>query len=101
MQIISLHASAPSDGQALDLAFTTVLRRKGRVLEAMTDGTSALRRRLNPQDRELLDRLSGVRSQLAAQVLAGPGKTDLALHEAAEAEAGRRGGPSGSSYQRT
>ena len=44
--LVSLHTRfAPHDPQALRLALTTVLRRKGRVLEAMTDTLAALRRR--------------------------------------------------------
>jgi CHAT domain-containing protein/tetratricopeptide (TPR) repeat protein len=73
---VSLHArSAPSDPQALRLALTTVLRRKGRALDAMSDQVSSLRRRLDPQDRVLLDQLSATQSQLSALVLGGPGQT--------------------------
>lgn len=58
--------SAEDDRQALSLALTAVLQRKGRVLEAMADGAASLRRRLDPQDRDLLNRLVEVRSELAA-----------------------------------
>lgn len=69
---VSFHVqSAPDDGGAAGLAMTTVLRRKGRVLDAMTDQTAALRRRLNPEDRSLLDQLSAARSALARLTLSG------------------------------
>src|SRR5262249_10096473 len=61
---LSLHArAAPDDPQALDLAFTTLLRRKGRGLDAMTDAIAALRRHATPQDQTLFDQLAEARSQ--------------------------------------
>ncbi|MCI0490795.1 MAG: tetratricopeptide repeat protein, partial [Blastocatellia bacterium] len=78
---VSLHIrSAPSDPTARRHAFTTILRRKGRVLDAMAGSIAALRRRLNPQDRQLLDQFLATRSQHAALVLAGPGKTSLSQY---------------------
>ncbi len=72
---ISLHLrSVPNDLSAARLALTTILRRKGRALDAMTDQLAALRRRSDPQDRALLESLDAVRSQLATLVLNGPGK---------------------------
>jgi CHAT domain-containing protein/Tfp pilus assembly protein PilF len=67
--------SAPKDQQALQLAFNTILQRKGRALDAMSDQVASLRRRLNPEDRELLDQLSRARSALATLSLKGPGET--------------------------
>jgi CHAT domain-containing protein/Tfp pilus assembly protein PilF len=64
-----LHSrAAPKDPQALDLAFTTLLRRKARGLDAMTDTIASLRRRAATQDQELFDRLADARSRLAALV---------------------------------
>jgi CHAT domain-containing protein/Tfp pilus assembly protein PilF len=64
-----LHSQiAPDDPQALDLAFTTLLRQKGRGLDAMADTIAAVRRRAAPQDQALFDRLAEARSQLAALV---------------------------------
>jgi CHAT domain-containing protein/tetratricopeptide (TPR) repeat protein len=60
---------APNDSQALDLAFTTLLRQKGRGLDAMTDTIAALRRHAEPQDQRLFDRLIEARSQLASLIL--------------------------------
>jgi len=69
---VSLHVrSAPNDPAARRLALTTILRRKGRALDAMTDSIATLRRRLNGGDRALLDQYTGVRSQLATLTLGG------------------------------
>jgi len=74
--ILSLHLrSAPDSPQALRLALTTLLRRKGRGLEAATDVVARLRRLMNPADQALLDKLADTRSQLAALTLTGPGRT--------------------------
>jgi CHAT domain-containing protein/tetratricopeptide (TPR) repeat protein len=70
--ILSFHTrAAPSDAAAAELALTTLLRRKGRVLDVVSDQTSALRRRLDPRDRALLDQLSAARGALARLVLGG------------------------------
>jgi CHAT domain-containing protein/Tfp pilus assembly protein PilF len=67
---LSLHSRhVPYDSQALDLAFTTLLRWKGRGLDAMTDTVATLRRYARPQDRELFDKLAEARSQLAVLAL--------------------------------
>ncbi|MBA3242606.1 MAG: CHAT domain-containing protein, partial [Acidobacteria bacterium] len=71
---VSFHLrAAPKDTEAARLALTTVLRRKGRVLDALTDQVGSLRRRLDPQDRALLDRLSVARSALARIMIGGEG----------------------------
>lgn len=71
---VSLHVkSAPADASASELALTTILRRKGRALDAMTDSIGTLRQRLNADDRALLDRYTSARSQLATLTLRGPG----------------------------
>ncbi len=65
-----LHSqAAPNDPQALGLAFTTLLRRKGRGLDAMVDTIGALRRHATPQDRDLFGQLAEARAQLAALIL--------------------------------
>jgi CHAT domain-containing protein/Tfp pilus assembly protein PilF len=67
---ISFHLrSIPNDLSAGRLALTTILRRKGRALDAMTEQLASLRRRANPQDRALLEQLDAARSQLATLVL--------------------------------
>lgn len=69
---VSLHVDfAPQDARAARLALTTVLRRKGRVLDAMSDQIGALRRRLGQASGALLDRLAQARSRLSTLVLKG------------------------------
>src|SRR5215470_5561503 len=73
---LSLHSqAAPDNPQALDLAFTTLLRRKARGLDAMVDTIATLRRHATPQDQALLDQLTDARSQLAEGALKGLGAT--------------------------
>jgi CHAT domain-containing protein len=63
---VSLHAqSAPANAQAARLALTTILRRKGRALDVMTDQIAGLRLRAAPDDVKLLDALAAVQSQFA------------------------------------
>src|SRR5207249_2955008 len=69
------------DASARDLAATTLLQRKGRVLDAMADNLGALRRRSSPEDQALLDQLKDVTSRLANLVLNGPQKAPLAEHQ--------------------
>ena len=74
--IVSVHAvAAPDDAGAGRLALLTILRRKGRVLDAMTQGLSALRGRLGDADRAELDQLGAKRSALAALVLGATSAT--------------------------
>ena len=63
------------------LAFTTILRRKGRALDAVSDEIGSLRRRLDPEDRELLDQLSSARAKLATLVLSGTGMTSTGANQ--------------------
>ena len=51
-----------------------VLRRKGRVLDAMTEHLQAVRARLNADDRELLDQLDSTRAYLASLIVKGPSR---------------------------
>ena len=75
---ISLHLQgSPNNPQSARLALTTILRRKGRVLDALTDSLQALKSRLNPEDKVLLDKLAMARSQLAALTFKGAGNTPL------------------------
>jgi CHAT domain-containing protein len=67
---ISLHVGfAPHEATARDLAVTTLLQRKGRVLDAMTDSWATLRRRFEPRHQALLEELSKTVAQLARVVL--------------------------------
>ncbi|WP_437667284.1 tetratricopeptide repeat protein [Sorangium sp. So ce1182] len=70
---VSLHVQfASANMAARRLALTTILRRKGRVLDAMTHGLAALRRRAAPEDRVLLDELSRVSAELSTLTWRGP-----------------------------
>ncbi len=71
---VSLHVqAAPNSPQAARLALTTILRRKSRVLDALTDSLQALRSRSNLEDQALLDELALARSKLAALTYRGAG----------------------------
>lgn len=81
--VVKLHmSSAPRDPSALRLALTTVLRRKGRALDAMAESIAALRRRMSPEQQALLDQLTDARAQLASIVLGGLSKKDPAKYRA-------------------
>ena len=70
---LSFHSEfAPNDPQALNLAFTALLRRKARGLDVMADTIATLRRNAEQQDRELFDKLKEALSQLAASSLEDP-----------------------------
>ena len=62
---------APDDRNARELALLAILRRKGRVQDALADNLSALRRHLQPEDRELLDQLKTTTAALAKASLGG------------------------------
>lgn len=79
---ISLHTNlAPDDPNALNLALTTLLRRKGRVQDMMSEELVGLRRRFGSDDRKLLDQLNEVTSSLANLTLNGPRKMTLSEHQ--------------------
>jgi CHAT domain-containing protein/Tfp pilus assembly protein PilF len=78
---ITLHVrSAPRDSAALHLAFTMLLRRKGRALDAVADNIGMLRARANAEDQALFGQLSDARSQLATITLRGPKKDVASFH---------------------
>jgi CHAT domain-containing protein/Tfp pilus assembly protein PilF len=78
-----LHSQAlPRDPRALDLAFTTLLRRKGRGLDVMAGEIANLRRHAMPEDQALFDQLAEARSQLAALTLRGPETDKPETHRA-------------------
>lgn len=71
---VSLHLQlAPNNLNATQLALTTVLQRKGRILDALTDNLTRLRQNLAPVDQQKLDQLSTTRTQLAALYYGGLG----------------------------
>jgi CHAT domain-containing protein/Tfp pilus assembly protein PilF len=72
-RIIALHVEvAPDDLAARQLALTTILRRKGRALDATVDTLATLRRRSDAQAQALLDQWSTTRTRLAALALGTP-----------------------------
>ena len=79
---ITLHASlAPDLAAARDMAVTTVLQRKGRVLDLLADNLKTVRQRLNADGVKLLEQLDDVTSHLARLVLSGPEETPISEHE--------------------
>jgi CHAT domain-containing protein/Tfp pilus assembly protein PilF len=88
---ISLHLhAAPGDTDAGALAALVVLQRKGRVLDAMTDAFSAVRRRVDDGGgRSLLDQLNSTTTRLARLALsaADDGAADQRQRAIGELEA--------------
>ncbi|HQU85733.1 MAG TPA: CHAT domain-containing protein, partial [Pyrinomonadaceae bacterium] len=81
-QFLSAHLKfAPNDAAALDLALTTVFERKGRVSDAMAFEFASLRNRFGAEDRNLLDSLKKVTSQLAHKILEGAENSSAEDHE--------------------
>ena len=67
--IVSLHADAmPASPQALALALTTVLRRKGRILDAVADDRRNMRGHLTPALRDRMDRLAAASTELSRRL---------------------------------
>ncbi|MEO0455983.1 MAG: tetratricopeptide repeat protein [Cyanobacteria bacterium P01_A01_bin.114] len=62
---LSLAQQSPQSAQLTHLAFETILQRKGRVLDAVTDSNQRLRQNLSDQDKPLFDQLQAQRTQLA------------------------------------
>ena len=64
---ISFHLQgAPNSPEAAQLALTTLLRRKGRILDAGTSSLQLLRQNFTPEDRTILDQLADIRRELSA-----------------------------------
>ncbi|AFY60595.1 CHAT domain-containing tetratricopeptide repeat protein [Synechococcus sp. PCC 6312] len=63
---LTYHLQAmPSSPEAAQQALTTILRRKGRVLDVLSNASLSLRRNLSPAAAQLLDDLSAIRTQIA------------------------------------
>ncbi|HMZ78508.1 MAG TPA: CHAT domain-containing protein [Acidobacteriota bacterium] len=67
---------------AAQAAFEVLLRRKGRPLDVMTNAIAVLRSRSDSKTQALLDDYASVASQVAVQMLRGPGKKAPADHQA-------------------
>ena len=75
---ISLHLNSASDDErAAGLALTTILRRKGRLLDFLTHSQELLRQRLDRQSQKLLDQLNDTRTQIANLTYNRPDKLPL------------------------
>jgi CHAT domain-containing protein len=84
---VSVHVQgAQFDSRLGRFALDTVLRRKGRVLDAMADTMARARAGMSESDRARLERLATVRGVLASSALAG-GNTGSLLEEAQTLEA--------------
>jgi len=71
-----LSPTSPEKNRSRKLALTTVLRRKGLVLDAVADSIQTLRSQLadKPETQKLFDEWSNVNQQLSALVYKGQGK---------------------------
>lgn len=79
---LSLHINtAPDNSDARTLAANTVLQRKGRILDWMTDSLAILRDRFSTKDKNEIDKLNETNSQLANLVLNGPQKISVTEHQ--------------------
>jgi len=80
-QTVTLSTTTASKSQAAaDLALTSILRRKGRILDAMSDSMRALRGRLGTEDQAIIGRLGDVTTKLSALVIDGPPKGDIGAY---------------------
>lgn len=70
--------AVPNDPDAARLGVNTILRRKGRVLDAVSGQLAAVRGRLDAATRAQLERLGQVRGQLSALALRGPNEGESA-----------------------
>ncbi len=76
--VVSLHLqTAPNHPAAIRLALTTILQRKGRVLDVLADSLQALRRNLTPENQVFLDQLAANRAQLSSLMFNKPANLPL------------------------
>ena len=73
--------TAPTSNAAAELAVTTILQRKGRVLDALSDNLAVLRRRFDNQDQHLLDKLNETTTKLGGLVLEGEAGVSADEHQ--------------------
>lgn len=66
---------APKSASAARLGLTTLLRRKGRVLDAAAANLATIRTKLSVDDKKLLDDLASARAMLAKLTVIGPTAT--------------------------
>ncbi|HWO18644.1 MAG TPA: CHAT domain-containing tetratricopeptide repeat protein [Kofleriaceae bacterium] len=69
--LVSFHAhDLPSNSRALETAFTAVLRRKGRILDALVEAQASLRAHLTPQLRDKLAQLADATTHFSTRLRA-------------------------------
>ena len=78
---------APQNSTASDLGLLTVLQRKGRVLDAMSESFASLRQRSTPDEQALLQTFNETTTELAKLVLNGPQRIALEEHQKAVLQA--------------
>ncbi|MBM7115771.1 CHAT domain-containing protein [Archangium primigenium] len=69
------------DAQVRHLALSAVLLRKGRAVEESAHISRILSQSLSAEDRDLLEKLRSLRTQLASRSLAGPGALDAKIYQ--------------------
>ncbi|MDE5115378.1 MAG: CHAT domain-containing protein, partial [Trichodesmium sp. St15_bin1_1] len=78
----SLHLqTAPNNPAATTLAFTTILRRKGRLLEFFTTSRQILRQQLDSQGLQWLDELNNIHRQLSTLLYNRPKNLPLKTYK--------------------
>ncbi|MEL6327953.1 MAG: CHAT domain-containing protein, partial [Cyanobacteria bacterium J06626_23] len=84
---LSLHLqTAPHHAEAAELALTTLLRRKGRILDASISSQQVLRQNLTSEDQATLDQLNIVQQDIAALVFDSGSTMAPAAYQARLAE---------------
>ena len=79
---ISLHLQQDAQNQkAAHSALTTILRRKGRILDTTTNSWQGLRQNLTPEDQKPFDQLNDTRAQLAKLYHQGHGNQSVDDYE--------------------
>jgi CHAT domain-containing protein/tetratricopeptide (TPR) repeat protein len=69
--VVSLHiGSMPASARALELALTTILRRKGRVLDSLAENQASLLAHLSPALRDTFRQLTDANSELSSRLWA-------------------------------
>ena len=82
-KVVTLHARfAPDNPQAMNLALSSILRRKVRALDEIAGTITAIRSRSDSGNEELLKQWLALRSQLSALALRGPADADFSKYTA-------------------
>jgi CHAT domain-containing protein len=72
---------APENQTALEFAAVSVLRQKGRVMDAVSNNLSAIRQHFGSEDRLLLDALNKVNTRLSELIVDRPEDETLAAYQ--------------------